>query len=181
MCGIAGLIDKHGKLGAPALNAILARMTDAIAHRGPDDAGIWVSPDGRVALGHRRLSVIDISNAGHQPMLEDTATGPRALVFNGEIYNYRELRRGLEHQGQVFRTQTDTEVLLALLGRQGMQVLPLLDGMFAFGHYDGASRTLLLARDAFGEKPLYYWDGPDYFLFASELSAILASGLFDGA
>ncbi len=181
MCGIAGLIDKHGKLGAPALNAILARMTDAIAHRGPDDGGIWVSPDARVALGHRRLSVIDVSSAGHQPMLANTAAGPRALVFNGEIYNYRELRRGLEQSGQVFRTQTDTEVLLALLDRQGMQALPLLDGMYAFGHYDSASRSLLLARDAFGEKPLYYWDGPDYFLFASELSAILASGLFDGA
>lgn len=180
MCGIAGIIDKHGQLPADALRAAMARMTDAIAHRGPDDAGIWISPDQRVALGHRRLSVIDVSQAGHQPMLEETPTGPRALVFNGEIYNYRELRRGLERSGQAFHTQSDTEVLLALLGGQGLHALPLLDGMYAFGHYDSVSRALLLARDAFGEKPLYYWDGPDYFLFASELSAILASGLFHG-
>lgn len=178
MCGIAGLIDKHGKHTPEALRAIAARMTDAIAHRGPDDAGVWLSPDNRVALGHRRLSVIDVSSAGHQPM--PTPGGERALVFNGEIYNYRELRAGLEKSGQAFRTHSDTEVLLAILGLQGARALDMLDGMFAFGHYDSASRTLLLARDAFGEKPLYYWDGPDCFMFASELSAILASGLFEG-
>lgn len=178
MCGIAGLIDKHGKHSPDALRAIMARMTDAIAHRGPDDAGTWISADGRVALGHRRLSVIDVSSAGHQPM--PNTTGSRALVFNGEIYNYRELRRGLERSGQSFHTLSDTEILLAMLGLQGVRALDMLDGMFAFGHYDTASRTLLLARDAFGEKPLYYWDGPDCFLFASELSAILASSLFDG-
>jgi asparagine synthase (glutamine-hydrolysing) len=178
MCGIAGLIDKHGKLAPDAQRAAVVRMTGAIAHRGPDDAGIWVSGDGGVALGHRRLSVIDVSAAGHQPMADET--GQRALVFNGEIYNYRELRQGLERSGQTFRTRTDTEILLNLLGRQGIQTLPLLDGMYAFGHYDTASRSLLLARDPFGEKPLYYWDGPNYFLFASELSAILASGLFRG-
>ncbi|MEW5789625.1 MAG: asparagine synthase (glutamine-hydrolyzing) [Pseudomonadota bacterium] len=178
MCGIAGLIDKRGKLAAEERRAAVARMTDAIAHRGPDDAGLWASADGRAVLGHRRLSVIDVSAAGHQPMADSNDT--RALVFNGEIYNYLDLRRGLERSGETFRTQTDTEVLLTLLGRQGLQAIPLLDGMYAFGHYDPASRTLLLARDAFGEKPLYYWDGPDYFLFASELSAILASGLFDG-
>jgi asparagine synthase (glutamine-hydrolysing) len=180
MCGIAGLIDKHGKLSADASRAAMVRMTDAIAHRGPDDAGIWISDDGRVALGHRRLSVIDVTSAGHQPMLDESAGSTRALVFNGEIYNYRELRQGLERSGQTFRTRSDTEILLALLGKQGVQALPFLDGMFAFGHYDTANKNLLLARDAFGEKPLYYWDGPDYFLFASELSAILASGLFDG-
>ncbi len=179
MCGIAGLIDKHGKLSPDALRATVARMTDAIAHRGPDDAGVWLSGNGRVALGHRRLSVIDVSSAGHQPMLDESGVQTRALVFNGEIYNYRELRQGLERSGHIFRTQSDTETLLTLLG-QGVQALELLDGMFAFGHYDMASQTLLLARDPFGEKPLYYWDGPDYFLFASELSAILASGLFQG-
>ena len=180
MCGIAGVVDKGGRLSPEALRAAVERMNGAIAHRGPDDAGVWLSEDGRVALGHRRLSVIDTSAAGHQPMVADNESGRHALVFNGEIYNFRDLQPGLERAGFRFRSHSDTEVLLGLLGLQAERCLEWLDGMFAFGHYHEGKRSLLLARDAFGEKPLYYWDGPDYFIFASELSALLASGLFQG-
>lgn len=175
MCGIAGLIavNPEARIGA---------MLESIAHRGRDDEGVWTSASmdergRRACLGHRRLSIIDTSAAGHQPMLSED--GRYALSFNGEIYNYRELRRELEARGQRFRTDTDTEVLLAAFALWGAECLPRLNGMFAFVIWDEQERTLTLARDRLGIKPLYYARVPESgaFLFASEAKAILASGL----
>jgi len=177
MCGIAGIIDKSGRLGAEKLGDFAKRMAMAMTYRGPDDMGVWVSPDGRCALSQRRLAIIDLSPGGHQPMLSHD--GKRAITFNGEIYNFLELRAELEKQGLSFRSHSDTEVLLALLGREHAAVLPRLDAMFAFAHYDMSSRELLLARDLFGEKPLYYIDTPDYFAFASELHVLTLLPNFD--
>lgn len=162
----------------------MGAMLESIAHRGRDDEGIWTnaSPDERgrsVCFGHRRLSIIDVSAAGHQPMLSED--GRFALTFNGEIYNYRELRPQLETKGHRFRTDTDTEVLLAAFAEWGADCLPRLNGMFAFAVWDEHERTLTLARDRLGIKPLYYAqvtsDEGDAFVFASEAKAILASGL----
>ncbi|HVF56884.1 MAG TPA: asparagine synthase (glutamine-hydrolyzing) [Pyrinomonadaceae bacterium] len=183
MCGIAGLIsvDPEARIGA---------MLKAVEHRGRDDEGVWASDfvdeDGRRAcLGHRRLSIIDTSPAGHQPMLYED--GRYALTFNGEIYNYRELRRELEARGRSFRTDTDTEVLLAAFAEWGTQCLKRLNGMFAFALWDAREQTLLLVRDRLGIKPLYYattraarGEG-ESFVFASEAKAILASGLVEPA
>jgi asparagine synthase (glutamine-hydrolysing) len=181
MCGIAGLIgiDSEARMGA---------MLRSIAHRGRDDEGVWTNASldaqgRRVTFGHRRLSIIDTSAAGHQPML--SADGRFALTFNGEIYNYRELRRQLETKGHRFRTDTDTEVLLAAFAEWGADCLPRLNGMFAFAVWDEHASTLTLARDRLGIKPLYYAQAPsdagDAFLFASEAKAILASGLVRAA
>lgn len=177
MCGIAGFVDKSGRYSADTMAGIATRMADRIAHRGPDDAGTWVSPDGRVALSHRRLSIIDTSSAGHQPML--SGDGRRVITYNGELYNFLELRSELESAGLLFRSRSDTEVLLALIGREGVNALQRLDAMFAFAHYDIEAGELLLARDMFGEKPLYYFDNQDVFAFASELSALAEAPSFD--
>ncbi|MCA3391904.1 MAG: asparagine synthase (glutamine-hydrolyzing) [Cutibacterium sp.] len=177
MCGIAGLIDKSERIGRTRVGVLAKAMADAMQHRGPDDAGVWVSADGRTGLSHRRLSIIDLSLAGHQPMA--AADGCKQIVFNGEIYNFLELRSTLATAGHHFRTRTDTEVLLKLLERDGAAALDLLDGMFAFGLFDENCGELLLARDIFGEKPLYYMDTPDYFAFASELSALTLLPDFD--
>jgi asparagine synthase (glutamine-hydrolysing) len=152
-------------------------MAATMAHRGPDDNGVWVSPDAHVALAHRRLSIIDISDAGHQPMFGMDQRS--VIVFNGELYNFRELRRELEDDGVSFSTHSDTEVLLAHLGRSGTNALARFDAMFAFAYYDRDTRSLLLARDIFGEKPLYYMDTPEYFAFASELHALTVLPFFD--
>ncbi|MEK7737395.1 MAG: asparagine synthase (glutamine-hydrolyzing), partial [Pseudomonadota bacterium] len=153
---------------------MLARMADAIAHRGPDDAGEWLSPDGNVGLAHRRLAIIDLSSFGHQPMLD--ASGTLVIVFNGEIYNFRELRGQLESEGYSFRSHSDTEVLLALYRARGEAMLSLLNGIFAFAIYDQAEERLFLACDAMGVKPLYFSEGRDGFVFASELKALAACG-----
>ena len=177
MCGIAGLIsfDPEPRVGA---------MLTAIEHRGRDDEGVWSSaPAGaegrRACLGHRRLAIIDTSSAGHQPML--SPDGRFALTFNGEIYNYRELRLRLEGLGHEFRTDTDTEVLLAAFAEWGADSLPRLNGMFAFAVWDERERELTLARDRLGIKPLFYAEAPGEgggsFVFASEAKAVLASGL----
>lgn len=158
-------------------------MLDTLEHRGRDDEGVWLSPqinDGRqVCLGHRRLAIIDTSPAGHEPMF--SPDGRYAITFNGEIYNYRELREELKAKGHSFRTETDTEVLLAAFAEWGSNSLPRLNGMFAFSVWDNQERTLTLARDHVGIKPLYYVnvtnDEGDFFLFASEIKAILATGL----
>jgi asparagine synthase (glutamine-hydrolysing) len=154
-------------------------MRDRMAARGPDGAGLWVSPDGRVGFAHRRLAILDLSDAGAQPM-HDPDTG-NAIVFNGEIYNYRELRGDLEARGVAFRTHSDTEVLLKLYAARGLDMLPRLRGMFAFALWDAKRRSLLLARDPFGIKPLYYADDGRTLRFASQVKALLAGGGVDTA
>ena len=182
MCGIAGIVG-----GVTDCNrAALARMTEAIAHRGPDSVGYWSSPPdarGRGCLiGHRRLSIIDLSTAADQPMTDETGGVRRTLVFNGEIYNFRDLRRDLEQRGQTFVSSGDTAVMLRLLALDGPDAVRKLRGMFAFALWDEAARHLVLARDPLGIKPLYICHNPDphgawSLLFASEVRAILASGL----
>jgi asparagine synthase (glutamine-hydrolysing) len=152
--------------------AELLRLRDAQAHRGPDDAGAWFSPDGRMALGHRRLSIIDLSPAGHQPM--GTPDGGLQIVFNGEIYNFRALRSELEQRGFVFRSNSDTEVILHGYRAWGVQVFDKLRGMFALGLWDAEARELVLARDPLGIKPLYYADTAERVCFASEVQALRA-------
>src|SRR3954471_11206196 len=181
MCGIAGLIanDPEARIGA---------MLRVIEHRGRDDEGVWISPaiDERgqqVCFGHRRLSIIDTSSAGHEPMFP--RDGRFTLTFNGEIYNYRELRAELETKGHGFRTQTDIEVLLTAWQEWGESSLKRLNGMFAFALWDEKERTLFLVRDHVGIKSLYYAEcqqpgregGQCALAFASEVKSILASGL----
>src|SRR2546428_9123699 len=193
MCGIAGLISQNREM-------LISAMLTAIEHRGRDDQGVWTSEllnDGqRACLGHRRLSIIDTSSAGHEPMISQDALF--VITFNGEIYNYRELRGELAAKGHRFRTQTDTEVLLTAWQEWGEAALARLNGMFAFALWDDQKRSLFLVRDRVGIKPLYYtecqkpdpgvpsrasrlgWDGKGgqlSFLFASEVKSILASGL----
>jgi len=177
VCGIAGIVNKAGHMAPAQLESLVRAMTLTMEHRGPDDAGVWIAADAHVALGHRRLSIIDVSSAGHQPMF--SADGRSVIVFNGELYNFRELRADMEREGVHFRTNSDTEVLIAALQRFGTDALPRLDAMFAFGYYDVQSRELLLARDIFGEKPLYYIDTPEYLAFASELHALTSLPFFD--
>lgn len=167
MCGVTGVISLRGEAVSPVL---LKRMTDAIAHRGPDGEGQWI--EGPVGLGHRRLAIIDLSPAGHQPML---ASNYRyVLSYNGEIYNFRELRTELEALGYWFRSQTDTEVVLNAFAAWGTEAFTRFNGMFAFALWDRQEQRLLLARDRYGIKPLYYSLTPDYLLFGSEQKAMLA-------
>jgi len=168
----------HYRGGPPVgASAALARaMAETLAHRGPDDAGVWESEDGAVALAQRRLAIIDLSPLGHNPMPWD---GGRVwITFNGEIYNFRELRKELEAEGFHFRSQTDTEVLLAAYDRWGLDCLARIVGMFAFALWDTPRRRLWLVRDRLGKKPLYYADNGTTLRFASELKAILADGTF---
>lgn len=167
MCGIAGLVNLDG---APASAALLQRMTDAIAHRGPDGQGQWV--EGNVAIGHRRLSIIDLSPAGHQPML----SGDQRFIlsYNGEIYNFNEIRAELETLGCQFRSRTDSEVVLNALATWGSDALSRFNGMFALALWDRHERKLLLARDRYGIKPLYILRQGNLFAFGSEQKAILA-------
>lgn len=151
-------------------------MRDTMAHRGPDDAGIWQTPDGRVTLAHRRLAIIDLSPGGHQPMVDEN--GELCIVFNGEVYNYREVRHELEQAGFQFKTGSDTEVILKAYRAWGVECLARLNGMFAFGLYDKGRQRLLLARDRAGEKPLFYTHFAGRFMFASELKALMADPTF---
>ena len=172
MCGIAGAVWTAD--GKPVSERELRAMTDALAHRGPDDADVWIgetASGGGVALGHRRLSILDPTPCGRQPML-DAATG-RRIVFNGEIYNYRELRTWLEGLGHVFTTGTDTEVLLKTSVAYEHDVTDAARGMFAFALWDPRAETLFLARDRLGQKPLFLRREPGRLLFASELKALL--------
>ena len=163
-------------------------MTDALAHRGPDGAGIWESgPDHDGAgcmLGHRRLSIIDLSTAGDQPMTDGTGGRDRTIVFNGEIYNFKDLRRDLEQSGETFQSSGDTAVMLRLLALRGTDAVAMLRGMFAFALWDDHARQLLLARDPLGIKPLYICRNPDphgewSLMFSSEVRSILAAGLME--
>jgi asparagine synthase (glutamine-hydrolysing) len=164
MCGIAGIVSRKSVDAA-----LLGRMTHAIAHRGPDDEGIWVDPEGAVGLGHRRLAVIDLSPAGHQPIA--SADGRYVLTFNGEIYNHLALRAELGERD--WRGHSDTETLVEAIAAWGLApTLGKCVGMFALGLWDRHARTLQLARDRFGEKPLYYGRVGGDFLFASELKAL---------
>jgi asparagine synthase (glutamine-hydrolysing) len=169
MCGIVGLY--YYEDGAPIREPILRRMTDAIAHRGPDDEGFYIK--GRVGLGHRRLSIIDVKG-GHQPIFNET--GNVAIVFNGEIYNYRELAQSLRARGHQLRTDSDTEVIVHLYEDFGEACVSMLRGMFAFALWDGRWQRqprMLLARDRVGKKPLYYADLGGRFIFGSELKAVI--------
>jgi asparagine synthase (glutamine-hydrolysing) len=181
MCGIVDVVDYEGRHPTGRLRELTAAMRDALAHRGPDDAGLWTSADGRVCLGHRRLSIIDPRPAGRQPMLNED--GRVAVTFNGEIYNFRALRRRLEAAGRRFTSRTDTEVLCHLLedGPPG-DAVAALNGMFAFGAWRSHGRELVLARDPFGKKPLYYVRDGSFLAFASELRALapLGSDLLGG-
>jgi asparagine synthase (glutamine-hydrolysing) len=173
MCGINGIFAYHYAAN-PINRAELACTRDQMAARGPDDVGEWIANDGRLGFGHRRLSIIDLTDAGTQPMV--SADGTLVVTFNGEIYNYRELRERLEIKGHVFRSQSDTEVLLHLYAQKGEAMLHDLRGMFAFAIWDSKRRTVFLARDPFGIKPLYYSDDGWTFRFASQVKALLAGG-----
>ena len=180
MCGIAGFWDQGGRLGAEEAARALRSMTDAVRHRGPDDEGSWFDPESGLALGHRRLSIIDLSPAGHQPM--SCAQGRYRIVFNGEIYNFVALRGELEALGHgPWRGHSDTEVLLAAIAQWGVRgALERAAGMFAFALWDSARRELVLARDRLGEKPLYWgWQGRT-LLFGSELKALRAFANWHG-
>ena len=166
MCGIAGLINLDG---APVSPAVLQRMTDAVAHRGPDGEGHWI--EANVGIGHRRLAIIDLSPAGHQPMV--SSDHRYVLSYNGEVYNFRELRAELEARGYWFRSKTDAEVVLYGLAEWGAAALDRFNGMFAFAFWDRKERRLLLARDRYGIKPLYVCHRDGRFAFASEQKAIM--------
>jgi asparagine synthase (glutamine-hydrolysing) len=167
MCGIAGVLHRDGSPAAPLL---IKAMTDAIAHRGPDGEGQFV--DGSAGLGHRRLAIIDLSPLARQPMT--TSDGRYTLVFNGEIYNFQELRAELAVRGHAFVSRSDSEVLLHAFSEWGLGCLRRLNGMFAFAIWDRDKKMLTLARDRFGVKPIYYAEAGDCFMFASEIKGILA-------
>lgn len=167
MCGVAGLLHLDGR---PAASVVVRGMTDLIAHRGPDGQGVFC--DGSLGLGHRRLSVIDLTDAANQPMT--TADGRYVISYNGEIYNFLELKAQLRACGHVFHSEGDCEVLLAAFAQWGVDALLRLNGMFAFAIYDIKERALTLARDRFGVKPIYYCQVGSTFLFASEIKAFRA-------
>src|SRR4051794_36984472 len=168
MCGIAGYWQRDGLASASRVKA----MCDQIIHRGPDDEGFHV--DGGCAIGMRRLSIIDLST-GHQPISNEDGTV--WIVFNGEIYQYQELRERLIAQGHHFRTASDTETLIHLYEQEGPEGLRRLRGMFAYAIWDARRRRLFLARDRFGKKPLYYAVLPEGIFFASEISALRTAGV----
>src|SRR5215204_3683840 len=178
MCGIAGVFGEAGRDAG-----LLARMAGTLAHRGPDDQGVWTDADAGIGLANRRLAIIDLSPHGHQPML--SSDGRYVLTFNGEIYNHADLRSELEGRGAVpaggWRGHSDTEVLLVAIATFGLKAaLERCVGMFALALWDRQERRLQLVRDRFGEKPMYYgWAGKD-FVFASELKAIRAHPRFKG-
>jgi asparagine synthase (glutamine-hydrolysing) len=170
MCGIAGILKSAD---APVPLDILQKMARAIAHRGPDGDGFF--QHGSAGLCHRRLAILDLSPAGHQPM--SSSDGRWTISYNGEVYNYKELREELVRLGHVFHSGSDTEVVLAAWAAWGEKSLERFNGMFAFAIYDRDRRELFLARDRYGIKPLYYAHHDDTFVFGSEIKAILASGI----
>lgn len=173
MCAIVGIFA-YRAAAASVERGELVRIRDHMAARGPDGKGAWFSNDGRIGLGHRRLSIIDLSETAAQPML--SVDSKCVVTFNGEIYNFRALRQQLETRGYIFRTQSDTEVLLHLYAEKGEEMVHDLRGMFAFAIWDCERRALLLARDPYGIKPLYYADDGRTLRFASQVKALLAGG-----
>ena len=163
MCGIAGIVSQSADL------EFIGPMTEALSHRGPDGSGVW--SDGLCGLGHRRLAIIDLSEKGKQPLCNESETV--WIVFNGEIYNFQELRVELEGCGHKFNSHTDTEVIVHAYEQWGTACLKKLRGMFAFAIWDQQERRLFLARDRVGKKPLYYADNGRCFAFASELQGLL--------
>ena len=171
MCGIAGILSSDpGQISGDRLK----KMTDTLAHRGPDGSATWVNGQGQVGLGHRRLSIIDLSAAAAQPMhYLDRYT----IIHNGEIFNYLELRAFLGSKGYVFSTRSDTETILAAYDYYGSECLQHFEGMFAFAIWDEKEKKLFIARDRFGEKPLFFFHDREQFLFASEMKALWAAGV----
>src|SRR3990167_5803479 len=171
MCGLVGFFGHSNNADQSAI--LISNMTERLTHRGPDDAGIWLNQDDGIALGHRRLAILDLSTAGHQPM--HSQDGRYVIVYNGEIYNFLELKQQLQTKGHHFTWHSDTEVILALISEYGLEPsLKLMSGMFAFALWDKKEKNLHLARDRIGEKPLYYGLVNGTFVFGSELKAIRA-------
>lgn len=174
MCGIAGILGFSDSFYVD--EAVVRRMAETLIHRGPDDAGAWCEPSERVAFGHRRLSIVDLSPAGHQPMSNED--GSIWIAYNGEVYNHAVLRAELEAKGHRYRSNTDTETIIHLYEEEGSRCVERLEGMFAFAIWDGRRRNLFLARDRIGVKPLYYARLPNGLLFGSEIKAIVAHPAF---
>ena len=169
MCGIAGILNLKS---SKTLNKPIKTMTDALAHRGPDADGFYIE-ENKIALGHRRLSIIDLSTNANQPFRD--STGRYTLIFNGEIYNYQEIKPLIpEYQ---FKTTSDTEVILAAYIKWGKDCLAHFNGMFAFALWDKIEKTLFVARDRMGVKPLYYHASAEQFIFSSEIRSLLSTGL----
>ena len=173
MCGIAGIISTQ--FSAFELRERVSAMQSRLRHRGPDDAGTYIDPQSRAALAHTRLSIQDLSPSGHQPM--SSPDGRYTIVFNGEIYNFHDLRRDLEKSGEEFVSHTDTEVLLKLYSREGEECVRQLDGMFSFAIWDERQGTCFLARGPFGIKPMYLWRHRETLAFASEIRSLLQADL----
>jgi asparagine synthase (glutamine-hydrolysing) len=173
MCGIGGVMffDGAGETRAREIGSLLE---GALRHRGPDGGDVWSHSSGgvSVALAHRRLAILDLSTAASQPMVSDRGS---VLTYNGEVYNFGDLRRDLEAAGHAFASTSDTEVVLQALESWDRDALPRFDGMFAFGYWDAPAQRLLLARDRFGIKPLYYFAGDGLFVFASVIRAFMSS------
>ena len=177
MCGIAAIFS-YGEMAPPVDRDELIRIRDQMGSRGPDGTGEWFSEDRRVGLGHRRLSIIDLSHASDEPLFN--ADRSLAITFNGEIYNYRELRSRLSDQGYRFMSQGDAEVVLALYETRGIdETMKALRGMYAFAIWDGRKKGMLLARDPFGIKPLYYSDNGHTIRLASQVKALRTSDKVD--
>jgi asparagine synthase (glutamine-hydrolysing) len=178
VCGISGFLDQFGRFQSHELQGMVLEMMNTLQHRGPDDSGVWVDAQAGVALGHRRLSIVDLSPEGHQPMR--SVCGRYVISFNGEIYNFKALRRELENLGHTFRGHSDTEVMLACISQWGLlSAVKRFNGMFAFALWDRRERQLHMVRDRLGEKPLYYGWAGKIFLFGSELKALRAHHNFE--
>lgn len=175
MCGLSGAILFRETKARHTFEKAVQRMCDHMQARGPDAFGYWSDSEAGLSFGHRRLSILDLESRANQPMHSDD--GHYVIVFNGEIYNFRDLRRELEREGEVFLTQSDTEVLLKLYAREGERMLTRLRGMYAMAIWDKQARSVFLARDPYGIKPLYISHNKDGWLFASQVKALLASGL----
>jgi asparagine synthase (glutamine-hydrolysing) len=185
MCGIAGILNNHSgnSLSRAGLEKNIRVMTDTLAHRGPDGEGQWINDAGTVAIGHRRLAIIDLSDAAAQPMQRYLFSSLKedekryTITYNGEIYNYPELKEELQHHGYRFNTKSDTEVILAAFDCWEEECLQKFDGMFSFAIWDAKKQVLFAARDRFGEKPLYFYQDQNNFIFASEMKALWAIGV----